>query len=69
MNAAKLDKSERLQRVDALLSDGREYSTQDIIDMAFVSAVSASISELRKNGRTITCRRVKDIWLYRREFN
>lgn len=69
MNAARIEKSKRLQRVDSLLSDGREYSTMQIIDAACVCAVNSVIAELRSNGRQITCRRVKDnIWLYKREF-
>lgn len=70
MNAARLHKSQRLQRVDSLLSDGREYSTMQIIEAACVCAVNSVIAELRAhpNNRQITCRRVKDIWLYKREF-
>lgn len=68
MNAARIEKSQRLQRVDSLLSDGREYSTLDIIINAQVCAVNSVVSELRHNGRNISCRRTGDIWLYRREF-
>jgi hypothetical protein len=67
MNAARIEKSERLQRVDFLLSDGLEYSTLDICIKANVCAVNSIISELRQNGRRILCERRGDIWLYRRE--
>lgn len=68
MNAAKLEKSDRLQRVDALLSDGREYSTLDICIGANVCAVNSAIAELRAhpNNRVISCRRIADVWYYRR---
>jgi len=69
MNAANLSKSERLKRVDDLLSDGQHHNTMSIIEAACVCAVNSIISELRANGRNITCRRVKDVWLYRREFS
>lgn len=67
MNAARVEKSERLQRVDALLADGAHHSTLDIIQRAGVCAVNSIISELRANGRAISCQRFGDVWLYKRE--
>jgi hypothetical protein len=67
MRAARLEASARLQRVAALLSDGREYSTLDIVIGASVCAVNSCIAELRENGFRIACRRVGDIWYYRME--
>jgi biotin operon repressor len=69
MHAARLEKSARLQRVAALLSDGREYSTLDIVIGASVCAVNSCIAELRENGFRIACRRVGDVWYYRMEGN
>jgi len=66
MHSARIGNSKRLQRVDALLADGKEYSTLEIMLNASVCAVNSVISELRANGRVIVCRRVRDIWLYRR---
>lgn len=66
MHSASIEKSQRLRRVDDLLSDGKEHSTMDIVNKANVCAVNSIISELRDNGRDIACRRQKDIWLYRR---
>jgi hypothetical protein len=66
MHSARIDRSLRLQRVDALLADGHEYSTMDIVIKARVCAVNSCIAELRANGRTIACRREGDIWFYRR---
>ena len=66
MHSARISNSKRLQRVDALLADGKEYSTMDIVRAASVCAVNSIIAELRANGRVIVCRRVRDIWLYRR---
>lgn len=65
MKSAKLNSSQRLQRVLTVLSDGQEHSTLDIIGQAQVCAVSAIISELRANGVDIVCRRMGDRWLYK----
>lgn len=67
MNAAQIDKSPRLQRVDALLADGNPHSTLEIIQVAQVCAVNSIIAELRANGRNITCQRVDNVWFYQRE--
>ncbi|MES9873126.1 MAG: hypothetical protein ABW146_08445 [Candidatus Sedimenticola sp. 6PFRAG7] len=63
---ARLSTSERLQRVDQLLSDGREYSTLEIAQLANVCAVNSIIDELRSNGRDIRCRREGNLWFYKR---
>lgn len=47
--------SPRLQRVLALLADGRPHTTRDIVRKAKVMAVNACISELRHHGAEITC--------------
>ena len=70
MHAARLERSTRLQKVEALLSDGCEHSTLDIVTSARVCAVNSIISELRANGRQIHCRQIASsggerIWLYR----
>ena len=72
MHAAKLAASPRLQRVHALLSDGAEHSTRDIVMGTEVMAVSAIVAELRANGAVIHCRQARSIrgeriWLYRLE--
>lgn len=64
MNAASIEKSKRLQRVDELLATGKKYSTMDIIQYANVAAVNSIISELRANGRQIKCERKGDVWYY-----
>lgn len=56
MHAARMT-SPRLRRVAQLLSDGREYSTRDIVRKARVMAVNACISELRARGAEIDCSR------------
>ncbi len=56
MHAARLSKSDRLQRVYDLLADGREYSTMEIILLVNVCAVNSIASELRHNGVDIRCR-------------
>ena len=66
MKAAKIETSDRLQRVDALLADGREYSTLEIMAYASVCAVNSCVAELRANGRRIECRRAGGKWFYRR---
>ena len=71
MHAARIDKSSRLQRVHALLSDGAEWSTFQIVTGAQVCAVNSCIAELRANGYYIECRQTTDpktgnlVWLYR----
>lgn len=67
MNAAKLDKSDRLKRVDRLLSDGLAHSTMAIIMFADVCAVNSIIAELRANGMAISCQRIGNIWYYKKE--
>lgn len=58
MHSANLASSPRLKRVHALLSDGREYSTRDIMHRADVCAVSSVVAELRCNGIGVSCRLV-----------
>lgn len=65
MNAANLERSARLQRVHALLKSGAEYSTMEIVQQAQVMAVSAAVSELRAQGKSIHCERRGSIWYYR----
>jgi hypothetical protein len=64
MNAAKLTKSQRLQRVRNVLQDGLKHTTRDLIRRAHCCAVNSIISELRQNGMVIDCRRVGDRWFY-----
>jgi hypothetical protein len=54
IKAARLD-SPRLQRVLAVLSDGRAHTTRSIIRKGHVVAVNACIAELRQLGAVITC--------------
>jgi hypothetical protein len=65
MNAANIEKSDRLQRVLTLLKRGGEYTTLEIIQNAGVCAVNSIISELRQNGYQINCQRRADKWFYR----
>jgi hypothetical protein len=65
MNAATLENSDRLRRVLAVLADGREYTTLDIIAYARVCAVNSCIAELRQGGHDIRCRRQGGKWFYR----
>ena len=65
MNAAKMSKSERLQRVFNVLLDGLEHTTRNIIRKAHVCAVNSIISELRYNGANIECERRGSKWFYR----
>jgi biotin operon repressor len=56
MHAARLETSERLQRVLWLLLDGQWHSTRDVIRRAHVCSVNSCIAELRANGLDIECR-------------
>jgi len=55
-HAARLDSSERLQRVLDVLLDRQWHSTLDIMQRTYLCAVGSAISELRANGLTIECR-------------
>lgn len=55
MHAAPLT-SPRLQRVLAVLSDGKPHTTRAIVRKGRVMAVNACISELRHHGAVIDCR-------------
>ena len=70
MHSAALGRSPRLQRVLAVLQDGAEHSTLDLIREAQVCAVNSCIAELRDNGCWIECRQEagrsgERVWLYR----
>lgn len=69
MHSANLSTSDRLKRVAAILADGREHSTLDIIKKADVCAVNSIISELRANGGNISCRCEGRVWYYKMEVN
>lgn len=66
MKAANIETSPRLQRVDNLLANGGEFTTLEIIAHCGVCAVNSIVSELRANGRDISCHRVGRAWYYRR---
>jgi len=53
---AKLSSSKRLQKLHRLLSTGAEYTTQEISILTGTQAVSAAITELRRNGISVNCR-------------
>ena len=71
MHFARISSSPRLQRVHALLSDGQERSTLDIVTGVDVCAVNSCIAELRAQGYYIECRQIRSettgqrLWLYR----
>ena len=67
MNYRNLATSKSLQRVHKLLSDGREYTTRQIIRKAGVCAVNAIMPELARNGIPYTCTRRGKYWYYRLE--
>ncbi|WP_102226841.1 hypothetical protein [Acidimangrovimonas sediminis] len=54
MHAAALT-SPRLQRVLAVLRDGKPHTTRDIVRRGRVMAVNVCISELRHHGAEIAC--------------
>ena len=70
IRAASLATSPRLARVQALLADGQEHSTLQIMAYAHVCAVSACMAELRAQGAVIACRQTvtepgQRVWFYR----
>lgn len=65
LKAASIATSPRLQRVLAVLRDGEEHTTRDIVRRAHVCAVNSCIAELRANGYRIACQRRNATWRYR----
>lgn len=59
MHNARLENSGRLQRVLAVLKQGRAKTTRQIVREAHVCAVNSIISELRANGIRIECKNIK----------
>lgn len=55
---ARIEESERLQRVHRLPSDGHWHGTREIMHTADVCAVNTVIAELRSNGYDIITRAV-----------
>jgi len=65
MNAAKIDKSSRLQIVAKALRKSRKpLSTRDLIIKTGMCAINSIISELRQNGYVIECKRSGSAWYY-----
>lgn len=69
-HAARIESSDRLQRVAAYLSDHEWRSTMDIIQACNVCAINSIIFELRRNGYVIETRRMttpegEPFWQYR----
>ena len=64
LHAAKISKSDRLQRVLRVLQTGGKHTTRDLIRKAAVCAVNSIISELRANGFSIECERRGSKWFY-----
>lgn len=66
MHAAQLNNSPRLQRILSTLSDGRWYTTRDLIELAKVCAINSAVAELRENGFLVECcKETKDRFTYR----
>ncbi len=59
MHFARIETSERLQKVLAVLKDYRPRTTREIIHEADVCAVNSIISEIRANGFQIRCTLIK----------
>ena len=67
MHAARLEKSDRLRRVAQILKRGGvPVSTREIIQRSGCCAINSIVAELRCNGMSIDCRRIGDVWYYRR---
>jgi hypothetical protein len=56
MNYARIDRSDRLQRLLVLLADGQWHGTLDIVQRARICAVNSAVAELRANGVPVQCR-------------
>ena len=67
---AKIENSERLQAVKAVLADGQWHTTRDIMLGANTVSPAACVAELRSNGLTVLsqCTRQpngRNLWQYR----
>ena len=56
MHAADLSKSNRLQKLMAVLADGYEHVTHEIQQRTGSMAPATDVSEARHNGAMINCR-------------
>ena len=73
MHAARIENSERLQAVLAVLSRGGRWSTRDLVEATGRYAINSIVAELRENGFRIECKpgteiengRKKKVWRYR----
>lgn len=72
MHYAKLADSKRLQKLVAVLADGKRHTTRDIIMRTGICAVNSAASELRRNDVPVICKyqgmsekreRIYDYWL------
>ncbi len=64
MNAARLEKSDRLRRVLRALKSNCHLTTRDLIEKTGCCAINSCVAELRANGYGITCRRRGNVWWY-----
>lgn len=64
MHSAMLENSQRLLRVLDVLSDGKRYTTRQIMRLAHVCAVNSCVAELRDNGIAVDCKREGGRWRY-----
>lgn len=64
MHSAKIEKSNRLQRVLKVLWDGKEHTTRDLIKNSGMCAINSIVAEIRANGYSIDCQRRGNRWYY-----
>ena len=64
MNAARLEKSDRLRKILRALKSRKKLSTRQIIEMTGCCAINSAISELRRNGQNIDCTRGNGAYWY-----
>jgi hypothetical protein len=60
MNAARLDRSPRLQRVLSVLWQGDWLTTRDLIRRTGACAINSAVAELRQGGYQIETRLEKE---------
>lgn len=63
---ARIENSERLQRLRDYLADGKWHSTRDIVRGAEVCAVSSAVCELRRNNIAVEHKQDGKLHFYRR---
>ena len=65
MNAARIERSKRLQKFLGVLASGEWLSTMQIIQRGGICAINSCAAECRDQGVQVQCERRGGAWFYR----